>query len=145
MDLSDILCSIANIALVQTYALKRWQHPNTILLEKSAGNPYIHKFRTIHLIESDLNYVMRKILGRDFMQHNEALSNFHDNQYGGRKGRLPTSAILNKVLTLDVIRYFGDDMVIIDNDTKACYNRVIPYVTLYMLHKLNNLRFYKIR
>ena len=135
-DFSNILCSIASIALEQQYALQRWKHSATILLEKSAGNPHIHKFRTIHLIESDLNYVMRKIWGRDFMHHNEALQTFHDNQYGGRKGRLPTSAILNKVLTLDIIRYFGDDMVIIDNDAKACYDRVIPYVTLYMLYRL---------
>ena len=48
------------------------------------------------------------------MRHNEALQTFHDNQHGGRKGRLSTSAILNKVLTLDIIRYFGDDIVIID-------------------------------
>ena len=79
---------------------------------------------------------MRKIWGRDFMHHNEVAQTFHNNQYGGRKGQLPTSAILNKVLTLDIIRYFGDDMVIIDNDAKACYNRVIPYVTLYMLYRL---------
>lgn len=52
------------------------------------------------------------------------------------KGGLPTSAILNKVLTLDIIHYFGDDMAIIDNDTKACYDRVIPYITLFMLRRL---------
>ena len=122
---SGILCDIASIALSQKYTLTRWYHSAIILLEKLAGNPYIHKFRTIHLIESDLNYVMRKIWGRDFMKHNEALNTFHDNQYGGRKGRLPTSAILNKVLSLDIICNFGDDMVIIDNGAKACYDRVI--------------------
>ena len=79
---------------------------------------------------------MRKIWGRDFMKHNEIGNHFHNNQYGGRKGRQPTSAILNKVLTLDITRYYGDNMVIIDNDDKACYDRVIPYVTLYMLRRL---------
>ena len=70
------------------------------------------------------------------MQHNEIAETFHNNQYGGRKGRLPTSAILNKFLILDIIRYFGDDMTIIDNDAKACYGRVIPYVTLCMMRRL---------
>ena len=79
---------------------------------------------------------MRKIWGRDFMVHNELAETFHNNQYGGRKGRLPTSAILNKVITLDIIWYYGDDMAIVDNDAKACYDRVIPYVTLYMLRRL---------
>ena len=70
------------------------------------------------------------------MRHNEIAETFHNTQYGGRKGRLPTSAILNKVLTLDIIRYFGEIMTIIDNDAKACYDRVIPYVTLYMMRRL---------
>ena len=135
-EFSSILWNIAILALHNKHALPRWHHSATVLLEKTAGHPYIHKFRTIHLIESDLNFLMRKIWGRDFMQHNEIAETFHNNQYGGRKGRLPTSAILNKVLTLDVIRYYGDDMVIIDNDAKACYDRVIPYVTLYMLRRL---------
>ena len=71
------------------------------------------------------------------MSHNELADTFHNNQYGGRKGRLPTSAILNKVLIIDIIRYFEDNMVIIDNDAKACYDRVIPYVTMYMLRRLD--------
>ena len=78
----------------------------------------------------------RKVWGRDFMAHNEILQNFHSNQYGGRHGRQPSSSILNKVLTLDIIRYYGEDMVIIDNDAKACYDRVIPYLTIYMLRRL---------
>ena len=135
-EFSAVLWNIALIALENEYALTRWHRSVTILLEKSAGNPFIHKYRTIHLIESDLNFVMRKVWGRDFMRHNEIAETFHNNQYGGRKGRLPTSAILNKVLTLDIIRFFGDDMAIIDNDAKACYDRVISYVTLYMMRRL---------
>ena len=33
---------------------------------------------------------------KEFMAHNETNNSFHDNQYGGRKGRQPQSAILNK-------------------------------------------------
>ena len=109
-EFSAILWNIATIALDNQYALTRWHHSATVLLEKSAGNPFIHKYRTIHLIESNLNFLMRKIWGRDFMHHNEIANTFHNNPYGGRKGCLPTSAILNKVLTLGIIRYFGDDM-----------------------------------
>ena len=87
-------------------------------------------------MESDLNFIMRKIWDREIMKHNEIGHFFYNNQYGGRKGRQPTSEILNKVLTLDITRYYGDNMIIIDNDAKACYDRVIPYVTLYMLRRL---------
>ena len=135
-DFSHILWSITILAMENKYARQRWHWSATVLLETTAGHPYIHRFRTIHLLESDLNFVMRKIWSRDFMQHNEAAQTFHNNQCGWRKGLIPTSAILSKVLTLDIIRYYGDDMVIIDNDAKACCNRVIPYVTLYMLYRL---------
>ena len=135
-EFSTILCLIASIAFDNQYALTRWCNSATTLLEKSMGNPFIHKYRTIHLLESDLNYIMRVIWGKNFMQHNEIGKTFHNNQYGGRKGRQPTSAILNKVLTLDVIRYYGEDMIIVDNDVKACYDRIIPYVTLFLLRRL---------
>lgn len=99
----------------------------------------IHYFRIIHLLESDLDYVLCKVWGRDFMVHDEVLQNFHTNQYWGRKYRQPSSSILNKVLTLDIIRYYCENMVIINNDAKACYDRVIPYLTLFMLRRLGVL------
>lgn len=136
LPFSEILHGIAETALTHEYALKRWQKSATILLEKCSGYPNIHRFRTVHLLESDLNFVMRKIWGKDFMEYNDSIQSFHNNQYGGRKGRQPTSAVLNKVLTLDIVRYFCEDMAIVDNDANACYDRVIPYLTMYMLRRL---------
>ena len=70
------------------------------------------------------------------MAHNEANDGFHDNQYGGRKFRQPQSTILNKVLTLDVVRYQAEEAGLLGNDAKACYDRVLPYLTAYMLRRL---------
>ena len=98
--------------------------------------PWIHKFRTIHIIESDLNYVMRCIRGREFMYHNEENHAFHDNQHEGRCGRQPQSYILNKILSLEVICHYGEDVALVNNDAKACYDRIIPYLTTYMLRRL---------
>ena len=79
---------------------------------------------------------MRSIWGREFMYHNEDNKSLHDNQYGGRRGRQPQSAILNKVLSLEIIRHYGEDADLVDNDTKTCYDRIIPYLTTYMLKRL---------
>ena len=70
------------------------------------------------------------------MAHNEQNNSFHDNQYGGRKGRQPQSAILNKILTLDIVRYQAEETGLLDNDAKACYDRVLPYLTAFMLRRL---------
>ena len=133
---SYVLWSILHMAYVNSFCLDRRKLSATTILEKIPEFPKIHKFRTIHIIESDLNFVMRLIWGRGFMAHKEANDGFHDNQYGGRKGRQPQSAILNKVLTLDVVRYQAEEAVLLDNDTKACYDRVLPYLTAYILRRL---------
>ena len=86
-EFSTILCLIASIAFDNQYSLIKWCQSATTLLEKSVGNPFLHKYRTIHLLESGLNYIMRIIWGKNFMHHNELGKNFHNNQYGGRKGR----------------------------------------------------------
>ena len=70
------------------------------------------------------------------MAHNEQNNSFHDNQYGGRKGRQSQSAILNKILTLDIVRYQAEEAGLLDNDAKACYDRVLPYLTAFMLRRL---------
>lgn len=135
-DFSLVVWKIMTLAYTNSYCLQRWRTSATALLEKVRGFPWIHKFRTIHIVESNLNYAMRSIWGREFMEYNENNNSFHDNQYGGRRGRQPQSAILNKVLSLEIIRHYGDDAALVDNDAKACCDRIIPYLTTYMLRRL---------
>lgn len=116
---SCVLWGLLHTAYTNSFCLDRWTLSATTLLEKIPGFPKIHKFRTIYLIESDLNFVMRFIWGREFMAHNENLDGFHDKQYGGRKGRKPQSAVLNKVLTLDILRYYAEDAGLIDNEPNS--------------------------
>jgi len=135
-DVSSVLANIINIAVKNAYTLQRWQKVVGILLEKQEGLPYIHKFRTIHLVESDFNFVLRSIWGRSFMRHNEKMGSWNANQYGGRKGCQGQSAALNKVLTMDVIRHYAEPAALIDNDAKACYDRLIPVILSYSLIRL---------
>ena len=65
--------------------------------------------------------------------HLSPLIGFSDNQYGGRKVIQAQSENLNKKLTLDIIRYYGEDASIIDNYAQACYDRIIPGVLPFAL------------
>lgn len=58
---SYVLWSILSLAYQNSFCLNRWKLSATTLLEKIPGFPKIHKIRTIHIIESDLNFVMRYI------------------------------------------------------------------------------------
>jgi len=132
-DIRTILSGIIRLSVQNTYTLSRWRKVVSILMEKVRGHPNIHKFRTIHLLESDMNFVLRYIWGRQFMRHNEKNQAWHSNQYGSRKGIQGQSATLNKVLTLDITRYYAEPAAIVDNDAKACYDRMIPVVLSYAL------------
>ena len=135
-DISMVLSGIIELAISNLHTLPRWQKVVAILMEKIHGSPYIHKFRTIHLLESDLNFVLRYVWGKMFMKHNETNQAWHSNQYGSRKGIQGQSATLNKVLTLDTIRYYALPAAIVDKDAQACYDRIIPVVLSYALIRL---------
>jgi len=135
-NISSVLVAIISIAVANSYPLQRWRRVTGVLLEKKEGNPFIHKFRTIHLIESDLNYVMRMVWGRELLKWAEKHNGINDNQYGGRKGVQAQSAALNKTITCDVIRYYGEEASLIDNDAQACYDRIVPVFVAYALMRL---------
>ena len=93
---------------MNSYALRRWTQVVGLLQEKTAGLPHLHRFRTLHIVESELNFVMRLIWGRELMAWADTNQALTDNQYGGRKGIQAQSATLNKTLSLDVIRYYAE-------------------------------------
>ena len=135
-ELTEVLFSIISIEVTNAYTLKLWLFVIGCLLEKVTGCPYIHKFRTIHVIESELNWVMRMLWGKEIMSWAEVHKALHNNQYGGRKGCQPQSAGLNNTLTMDVIRYYAEDAALCDKDAAACYERIVPVLLDYALLRL---------
>jgi len=87
-------------------------------------------------VESDLNFVMRSLWGREMMKWSEQHSGINNNQFGGRKGVQAQTAALNKTITCDVIRYYAEDASLIDNDAQACYDRSVPVLLAYALLRL---------
>ena len=64
LELSEILVTIINISLHNYHSLQRWAQVLGLLQEKKQGLPFIHQFRTLHIVESDLNFVIRLIWGK---------------------------------------------------------------------------------
>ena len=86
LELSEILVTIINISLLNSYSLQRWAQVLGLLQEKKLGLPLIYRFRTLHIVESDLNFVMRLVWGKEMMSWAESHEAINNNQYGGRKG-----------------------------------------------------------
>jgi len=79
---------------------------------------------------------MRLIWGREIMRWAKKNNGLNDNQYGGRKGAQALTAALNNTLTCDVIRYYGEEASLIDNDTQTCYGRIVPVLLAYTLLRM---------
>lgn len=60
------------------------------------------------------------------MNNAERLNIITDEQYGGRKNRQAQSEVINKVLYGNISFQSRVSWAYMDNDARACYNRIIP-------------------
>lgn len=105
---------------------KRWLKAVQILLEKDPGTPQINRLRRIQLLEADMNTGFKSIWGQRLLQKATQLGMISDWQFGIRRGRMCIRAILLKRLSYDCIRLQRSTAVILDNDMRACYDRIVP-------------------
>jgi hypothetical protein len=92
---------IINIPLHMGFSPTRWQTIVNAMLEKSPGNPLLHKLRVIHILEADYNLTLKAIFGRRLMKNCEKHGTLGDLQDGFRKGRSTTRMLLHNELIND--------------------------------------------
>ena len=51
------------------------------MLEKDNGSPKLHRLRVIHLLEADLNLLIKIIIARRFVWHGETHGTFGEAQH----------------------------------------------------------------
>ena len=116
-----ILC----IGVEHDIILERWKPTISTLIEKVQGKPYIHKYRTIHIIESDMQFLSKKVYVLGMMKIAEDLGLITDQQYGARNKRQCQSAYINKICYYDLSRQKLMASAFLDDDAKACYDRIV--------------------
>ena len=116
---------ILNVCVVHSVILDRWKPTITSLIEKVPGVPYIHKYRTIHIIESDIQFVSKHIYVLGMMKQAEKYNLITDQQYGGRNRRQCQSAFINKICYYDISRQKIMACSFLDDDAVACYDRIV--------------------
>ena len=127
MDATYIECihSILHICTVHDLILDRWKPTLCSLIEKISGKPFINKYRTIHIIESDIQFLSKQIYVLGMMRQAEKYKLINDQQYGGRNRRQCQSASLNKIAYYDLSRQTIMPCAFLDADAKACYHRIV--------------------
>ena len=104
------------------------------ILKKSAVYD-VEKMRTIQLMPAAFNMNNKKT-GREVMENAEKFDLLPDEQAGSRKNHRSNLTALNKVLANDIIRARKLPSVIIFNDAKSCYDRIVLWVAALALRRL---------
>ena len=96
------------------------------MIEKDLGSPKLHRLRVIQLFETDFNFVLQTVFGRQMMNFAAKYCNLNESQYGSKPGKLCQSAILNKVLTYDFFWLTKREGAVAKFDAMVNYDRMIP-------------------
>ena len=81
----------------------------------------IHKFRVIHIIEGDMQFIAQFFYAKKMMQFTERHGYITDEQYGSRKHRMAQSAVLNKIAYYKI----SHQSAFMDDDARACYDHIV--------------------
>ena len=124
---------------------------------KTKKREKIHRFRTINIVEADLNMAIRILIARRLMKKAEQ-QDLPDEQWGGRKGRSSMDLGLNKLLSIDYARVTRRPLGVVELDATACFDRIVrpvgivslikqglePAIAKWFLTWLNQARHYQI-
>jgi hypothetical protein len=90
----DVLANLADSAIQIGVVFVRWTKIVNAMLEKIPGRPLLNILRVIHLLEADLNLSLGILWSRHLMAQGERLNAFGEEQWGYRRGRSATMAVL---------------------------------------------------
>jgi hypothetical protein len=112
------------------FTLPRWQRSINLMLEKTSGSRIVDKLQIIHLFEADLNFIFKLICGKRLMHHAEDNGSLGADQHGTRSGRRAKNAVLEKLSVYDFSRVTRSNVIRLDKDAKACYDRIIRVLAM---------------
>ena len=125
-DILDVHRIMLLIPFLYAMVPERWAQTIQILLEKDAGDPWSHRLRIIELFDAQVNSGLQIIFGQRMVRNALKHDQVHTSAYGSIPRRTAQDAVLEKILSLDLIRVKKISGAIFDCDAKGCYDRIIP-------------------
>ena len=122
----NIHANTLNASILSGTPLDRWKTVHSNMLSKIDGLPQVDKLRVIHLYEADYNGYLKKEWLNQAVWHATERKIPNDSQGGGgQKGRQANHIALQKDMKYHYARLRKQNLATIDNDAKACYDRII--------------------
>jgi hypothetical protein len=117
--------NILNTATITGIPLDRWKQVNSSMISKVEGQARIDKLRIIHIYEADYNGLLKINWPQRAAKHATKNNLLNYSQGGGQKGRQANHTVLQKEMKYMYARLRKHNMATMDNDAKACYDRII--------------------
>ncbi len=108
-------------------------HLGDIMLEKEPGNAGCNRLWILALFESDFDNAKFILIARKVGYHLEDNDLAPKMQFGSRPGKNCHSAVLNKVLSHDIVHLNRSTAAFIENDAIGCYDRLMNNLLLLIL------------
>jgi exonuclease III len=135
VDLAALDASMRSVAYTTGYSFRRWKKGLDVQLLKRTNDHRASQLRTILLMEPDHN-MNNKVIGRDAMFAGERLHIHARDNYGGRRGLRAAEVSMNQLLTYNSIWARRGRAVVMSNDAKGCYDRIVHTVVNLALQRL---------
>jgi hypothetical protein len=84
---------------------------------------------------SNYNWTLGLIFGRRMVHDAEQQDHLNESQWGSRPGRSTEEALIHKILSYEISRLTRTPLGTLDNDAKACYDRIIMLFALLLCQK----------
>jgi hypothetical protein len=118
------------------FAPHRWTNVMDIMLEKEPGNSRCHRLPILALFENDFNQSKHILVAQKVGHHVEDNDMVSNMQHVSRPGKNCHSAVLQKVLSHDIVRLTHTTSAFIENDATGCYDCLMNNLILLLLLKL---------
>ncbi len=83
IDVMHSIYALLQLAVKHTHTYKRWKKIWNMFIEKDPGQPQINRLRTIHLMETDYNLLLKYFVAQGFLKCSERHDRITKAQYGG--------------------------------------------------------------
>ena len=82
----------------------RWRKTVQTMIEKEQGSPWIHRLRIIELFDAQANAGFEIFVGRKLIHKAVQMNTLRMESYGSTPGKTASSAVVQKILSLDQLR-----------------------------------------
>ena len=127
--------TIINATIASGMPLTRWLTSLVVIIEKIPAVPRINKLRVINIYEVIYNLMLKYFCPKQATKYAVREKTIGENQWGGVPGgSADLVALINEFIT-ETHRLIFRNLVILQNDTKPCFDRIVNNHSTFHSHR----------